>query len=268
MRILSGRRFTESDTGTSPPVVIVNRAFARRYLGDAALGASVPMGVGYGMENVEATVIGIADDVRFPAAAESTRPEVYYSFRQMEGKLEVPGVTFVLRTTGDPRVAGPALSTAIREADANLAPDAVVTMADRVLTSLARPRLYAALVGGFALFAILIAGVGMFGALSYSVAQRSRELGVRAALGASPLNIVGLVVREGIAVTAAGVALGLAAALILVRWLATFLYGVTPYDGGTFAVVPLLLTATAALACFIPARRASRVDPLRVLREG
>lgn len=266
LRVVSGRGFAETDTDTTPPVAVVNRAFSRRYLRDAALGARVPMGAGYGMESTEATIVGIVDDIRHPASAQSAHPEIYYSFRQMTGQLRVPGVTLLLRTSGDPAAAGPALRSAVREADPNLAPDAVVTMSDRVLTTLARPRLYAALVGGFALFAIVIAGVGLFGVLSYTVAQRSRELGVRAALGASPSAIVRLVLAGGLGVTGAGIVVGLGAALAVVRGLGTFLYGVTPYDALTFGVVPVVLGAVAALACFLPARRAARIDPLRVLR--
>lgn len=268
MRIVSGRGFAESDTDGAPPVVVVNRAFARRYLRDAALGATLPMRVGYGEPGTEATVIGVIDDVRYPGASEQARPELYYSFRQMGGTLPVPGVTFLLRTTGDPRAAGPALRDAIRDADADLAPDAIVTMTDRVLTGLARPRLYALLIAGFAVFAVVVAGVGLFGVLSYNVAQRSRELGVRAALGASPADILRMVLGEAVVVTAAGVLVGLGAAAVLTRSLATFLYGVRPYDPWTFTVVPLLVASVSLLACFGPARRAARVDPLQVLRAG
>jgi ABC-type antimicrobial peptide transport system permease subunit len=154
----------------------------------------------------------------------------------------------------------------VREADAGLAPDAVRTLEERLMTTLARPRLYAVLLGGFAAFALAIAAVGLFGVLSYTVAQRSRELALRTALGARQVDIVSLVLRQGLAVTAAGLIAGVIGSLWLTRAIATQLYGVTTHDGVTYAVVPLVLAGVAALACFGPARRAARLDPLRVLR--
>jgi putative ABC transport system permease protein len=135
-----------------------------------------------------------------------------------------------------------------------------------VMESLSRPRLYALVLGGFAGFALLIAGVGLFGVLSYSVTQRSRELGVRAAPGARPQDIVRLVVREGLLITLGGAVLGLAAAVVLTRWLASFLFGVPVHDVVTFATVPAVLLVVAAVASFVPALRAARLDPLKVLR--
>ena len=123
-----------------------------------------------------------------------------------------------------------------------------------------------ALLGGFAGFALVIAAVGLFGLLSYVVAQRSREIAVRSALGARPSQIVGLVVRQGLTIAVCGIVAGMAAAMVLARSMATLLYGVTPHDTITFIAVPLLLLAVTALACFVPARRAARLDPLRVLK--
>jgi putative ABC transport system permease protein len=266
MRIIEGRGFEEADTDTTPPVVVVNRAFARRYLGDSALGARLPMGLGYQTDDVEATVIGVIDDVRYLTAAESTQPELYYSFRQFKGRVTVPVVTLLVRTAGDPRALGPALRLAVRDADAGLVPDAVATMEDRMLTSIARPRLYAILLGGFAVFALLVAAVGLFGVLSYGVAQRSRELAVRTALGARPVDIIRLVLGHTLAVTGAGLAAGLLASLLLARALGSLLYGITPHDGITYAGVSVILIVVAAAASFGPARRAAQLDPLRTLR--
>ncbi|HEV3486455.1 MAG TPA: FtsX-like permease family protein, partial [Vicinamibacterales bacterium] len=268
LHVLAGRGFTHSDTDASPPVAIVNRAFSRRYAADAALGARVPMAVGYGMEGIDATVVGVIEDVQYPGTRQDAQPEIYYSFRQLRGELRVPVVTLVLRTYGDPQRAADGVRAAIHVVDPTLAPDMIATLEDRVLTSLARPRLYAAVLGGFAVFALVIAGVGLFGVLSYSVAQRSHEIGVRAALGASPARIVSMVLGQGLLVTSAGALIGVFAALLLVRTLSAFLYGVAPYDRLTFVLVPIVLLAAAALACVVPARRAARVDPLRVLRAG
>jgi putative ABC transport system permease protein len=139
-------------------------------------------------------------------------------------------------------------------------------MEDLVSTSLAQPRLYAVLLAGFAAFALAIAGVGLFGVLAYMVAQRSREIGVRTALGARPRDIVNLVVRQGLAIVLAGLAVGLAVAFAFVKSLSTFLYGVTAYDALSFTTVPIVLLLVAGVACLVPARRAASVDAVRVLR--
>ena len=182
---------------------------------------------------------------------------MYYSYRQFTGRLPVPGVTVLLRTEGDPGALAPSLRMAAREADDRLAPDSVMTMEDRVLTSLARPRLYAILLGGFASIALAIAGVGLFAVLSYTVGQRSRELAVRAAIGARQIDIVRLVVSQGLLGTIGGVAAGLAGSLVLTRAIGALLYGVTRYDPITYAGVPALLLLVAAAACLSPARRAA-----------
>jgi putative ABC transport system permease protein len=268
MRLVAGRGFADSDTETSQIAVIVNRAFAQRYLGDAPLGVRLPM-AGYSLatgESVESTVIGVVDDVRYLTAGTVSQPELYYSHRQFARRLRVPVVTLLVRTSNDPAPLAEAIRSAIREADAGLAPDAVRTLEERLMTTLARPRLYAVLLGGFAAFALAIAAVGLFGVLSYTVAQRSRELALRSALGARQVDIVSLVVRQGLAVTAAGLIAGMTGSLWLTRAIATQLYGVTTHDAVTYAVVPVVLSIVAALACFAPARRAARLDPLTVLR--
>jgi len=141
-----------------------------------------------------------------------------------------------------------------------------MTMEDRLMSSLSRPRAYALVLAGVATFALAIAVVGLFGVVSYSVAQRSREIGVRTALGAQTADVVDLVLRSGMTLTAAGLTAGLAAAALLVESLSKILYGVGPFDPATFTVVPLVLAVAAALACVGPARRAARIDPIRALR--
>jgi putative ABC transport system permease protein len=268
MRVIAGRAFADSDTESSERVVVVNQAFANRYLGDSPLGTRLPV-AGYGPpegEQLESTVIGIIDDVRYVTAAEVSQPELYYSHRQMYGRLPVQTITLVARTSGDPGLAAAAIRSAVREADGRLVADAVMPLEQRLLATLARPRLYAVLLGGFAGFALVIAAVGLFGALSYSVSLRSRELAIRAALGARRADILRLVLRQGLTVTLAGLLAGMLASIWLTHFLSTQLYGVTPHDTLTFVVVPLLLLLSAGLACFFPARRAARLDTLRVLR--
>jgi predicted permease len=267
MRIVAGRALLPTDIETSEPVVVVNQAFARRYLGDAPLGAKIPLaGYSSGDEQVETSVVGVVEDVRYVGTGRMALPELHYSHRQMRGGLPIPVVTLLVRSAGDAATLAPAIRAVVREADATLVPESILTLDERVMTTLARPRLYAIVLGGFAGFALAIAAVGLFGVLSYGVAQRSRELAVRSALGARRIDIVKLVLRQGFTVAAAGLCVGLLASMWLVRGIATQLYGVTTADGVTYAVVPLLLLLVAALACVGPARRAATLDPLKVLR--
>ena len=268
MRVVEGRDFTDLDTESSTPVAIVNRTFARQYFGDAAVGARLPMGIGYQDHTKEATVIGVVDDVRYPTGTNSTLPELFYSYRQFNGRLAVPSVTFLLRTRANPQALTTDLRTAIREADETLVPDAIATMEDRVLTGLARPRLYMILLIGFAAFALGVAAVGLFAVLSQTVAQRSREIAVRTALGARQSDILRLVTRQALSIIAVGLIAGMAAATALARSMSSFLYGVTPYDKLTYALVPLFLLVVATIACLAPARRAVKLDPVQVLRSN
>ena len=266
MRIVAGRGFAETDTDSSEPVAIVNRSFARRYLGDSAIGARIPMAVGYQNPDTDATVIGVVDDIRYLTAGDASHPEIYYSFRQLKGRLPIPSITLLVRTPHDPSALITALRSAVREADASLVPEAVMPLDDRMVTSLARPRLYAIVLGSFAAFTLAIAAVGLFGVLSYSVAQRSRELAVRAALGARPRDLARLVLGQCLAVTAAGLAAGFLISLALTRWIGTLLYGVTAQDAFSYLVVAAVVGLMAVVAGAAPARRAARLDPLRALR--
>jgi ABC-type antimicrobial peptide transport system permease subunit len=153
-----------------------------------------------------------------------------------------------------------------RQAAKAAAVDSIMTLEDRTAETLTRPRLYAVLLGTFAAFALAIAGVGLFGVLSYSVAQRSREIGVRSALGARVRDIIGLVVGQSMAIAITGLAIGLVASAWLMGLLQKFLFGVTPHDFVSFGAVAGVLLLVAAVASVVPARRAARVDPVQVLR--
>ncbi len=270
IRTIAGRGFSDLDTEASEPAVIVNQAFARRYLGEAPLGSRLPTGAyaPQGGDVREWTVIGVVEDVRYVTAGDSSQPELYYSYRQLGRRLPVQTVTLLARTSGDPGVAAAALRAAVRGADERLVADVVMPLEQRLITSLARPRLYAVLLGGFAGCALVIAAVGLFGVLSYSVSLRARELAIRAALGASRREIVRLVLRQGLSVTMGGIAAGMLASAWLTRVLSTQLYGVTAHDPLTFALVPLVLLAVGTLACLLPARRAAQLDLQRTLRRG
>jgi putative ABC transport system permease protein len=173
----------------------------------------------------------------------------------------------VVRTAADPAALLPLVAQYVKDAEPGLIPDSSMTMDDRVMASLAEPRLYAVLLATFAGFSLLIAGAGLFGVLSYSVAQRSREIGVRTALGARRADIFRLVLKQAFGVTIAGVGVGLAGAFLLVTLVGTLLYGIKAHDAVTFASVPVVILVIAALASFGPARRASRIDPLTAFRK-
>jgi putative ABC transport system permease protein len=172
----------------------------------------------------------------------------------------------VIRTASDPRGIVTIVRATVRDAAPGAPIESIQLMEDLVSASLARPRLYAVLLGTFAACALAIAAAGLFGVLSYSVAQRAREIGVRTALGARPSDIVRLVVAQSLSMTGVGLAAGLLLAVWTADGLSTFLYGVTTGDAATFAAIAVTLLVVAAIASYVPARRAARVDPVRVLR--
>jgi putative ABC transport system permease protein len=270
LRLRAGRLLTDSDTETSQPVLVVNKSFAEQYLGDNPIGRRLSLSL---YRQAEWEIVGVVEDMKqggletgpFIRTADSAQPEMFSSYRQF-GEMRTDTIFFVARAVGDPSALAPAVRAIIREQAPALVLDSVMTMEDRLMSSLSRPRAYAFVLGGFATFALAIAAVGLFGVLSYSVAQRSREIGVRTALGAQTVDIVALVLRSGMVITAAGLAGGLAASALLVESLSKILYGVRPFDPATFIVVPLVLALAAALACVGPARRAARIDPIRALR--
>ena len=268
LRLIAGRSLEHSDTETSQRVVVVNSTFAKRYLDDAPLGTKIPVAVwGQQDRRTEAIVVGVVEDVRYVAMTATTLPEMYFSYRQFSGGLPVTVATLLVRSDDTPTALASVVRSVVRQADDGLVAEAVMTLEDRLLTtSLARPRLYAILLGSFAVVAILVTGVGLFAVLSFTVSQRTRELGVRAALGASRGELVRLVVWQGIGVALGGLAAGLLASVSLARYLASLLYEIKPADGATYIAVPVILIAVAAISCFAPARRASRLDPLRALR--
>jgi putative ABC transport system permease protein len=270
LRLRAGRLLTDSDTRTSQPVLVVNKSFADQYLGDDPIGRRFSLSL---YRQAEWEVVGVIEDMKqggletagFISTADGAQPEMFSSYRQF-GEMRPDSIFFVARSAGDPSALAPAVRAIVREQAPALVLDSVMTMDDRLMSSLSRPRAYALVLGGFAAFALAIAGVGLFGVLSYSVAQRSREIGVRTALGAQTADIVALVLRSGAAITAAGLAAGLGAAALLVESLSKILYGVDPFDPATFLVVPLVLALAAAVASVAPARRAARIDPMRALR--
>jgi ABC-type antimicrobial peptide transport system permease subunit len=195
---------------------------------------------------------------------DTPQPEVYFAAGQRP--LEYTDLYLVVRTGAEPRALVPALRSIVHDTAAQAPLESIMTLEDRVASTLSRPRLYAVLLGTFAVFALAIAGVGLFGVLSYTVAQRAREIGIRTALGAQVRDIVGLIVGQSVAIAGAGLAVGLVASFWLTGALQSFLFGVTPHDAVSFGTVAVLLLAVSVLASIVPARRAAKVDPVKVLR--
>ena len=269
LQLLSGRALEDSDVATSQPVVVVNETFARRFLSDQPLTARIPMGIWGQDQPGTAYVVGIVEDVRYIGSGATTLPEMYFSYRQLPFGLRSSTATLLVRADSDTTGVASAVRHAVRETDAALVAGTVMTLEDRLLmTTLARPRLYAVLLAAFATVALVVTGVGLFGVLSFTVAQRTRELGVRAALGATRFNLVTLVLRQGLLVTAAGALAGVAGAAWLGSFISTLLYGVTAFDAATYVGVPIVLLLVALAACAAPAWRAARLDPLRALRNS
>ncbi|MCR4375704.1 MAG: ABC transporter permease [Acidobacteria bacterium] len=262
--LAEGRDFTDTDTPAAASVLLVNETFARTYMDGEGVGARLPIAAD--PDRNESEVIGIVRDIQPQTRGESPRPEIYFAAAQVAAGLGYSEPVIVARTSADPGALIPALRDTVQQIDGRILLDNVMTMEDRLRAGLARPRLYALLATSLSSLALLIAGVGVFGVLSYTVTQRRREIGVRAALGARPRDIIMLTIRQGLWITAAGLVLGLGAAALLVRYLDGLLWGVVPFDPVSFAQVPLVLLLVAVLACWWPARRATRIDPLTALR--
>ena len=265
MRVITGRGFASTDTAASAKVVVVNRTFAKRYLTDRAIIDRIANFADD--DNVEFEVIGVVDDVLKHDVSDPPQPELYSLNRQMTSRTFDPNMgSLVIRTSGDPRAFVEPLRRIVHEQDPSLTLESVVTMEDRVSAALARPRLYATLLGTFAVCALVIASVGLFGLLSYAVAQRKREIAIRSALGATPGGVVRLILRQGFFVTIAGLAAGMVLSMAVIEYLATLLYGVTVHDAMSFVAVPLVIIGIASVASLVPAGRASRIDPMSTMR--
>jgi putative ABC transport system permease protein len=277
LRLIAGRRLNVGDSEGSTSALVVNRSFAAQYLGEHPVGQRLNFrGPGAGTVSQRGVweVVGVIEDMKqggldragiIVSTADTNQPEMFTSYRQL-GVAFAPSVFLVMRTTGDPSSLTPTLRALIREHAPSLVLDSVMTMEDRLMATLAKPRTYAFVLAAFALFALAISGAGLFGVLSYGVAQRTREIGVRSALGARASDLVGLVLRQAVLMTITGLVIGVSAAALLTTSLSRVLYGISPYDTASFVVGPILVALVALAACVAPARRAIAIDPLRALR--
>jgi putative ABC transport system permease protein len=257
--LLLGRPFTEADNAQAPKVVIVNETFARRYWpNDNPIGKHIVVG----RWPDPAEVIGVAADVKNKGLAQDPQPQLYLSFPQ----LPWGSMNLLVRSAVEPH----SLVSSIRAQISAIDPDQPITKIETVDelmdTSRAQPRFILILLAIFSGLALALAVVGIYGVLAYSVAERRQELGIRLALGAGKSDILRMIVRQGLALTAIGVALGLAAAFALARVMSSLLYKIGAYDLPTFALAPLTFLAIAFLASYLPARRATQVDPIEALR--
>jgi putative ABC transport system permease protein len=263
-----GRLFTPEDRLGSLPVVVISEKAARVYWpGGDPLGKRMKF-----FENWE-TVIGIVADVKDSTMAAAPEPHTYTPYLQVPDKeLENPSIAelrtlhLAVRTRGNPTAMANSLRAEVNSLDPALAISDVKTGEAAIQESLAPQRFNLSLLGLFAALAIFLSAVGVYGVLSYSVAQRSHEIGVRIALGAQPVRLLAMVIREGLRLTLTGAAIGIAAALFLNRLMADLLYGVTSHDPLTFAGVIALICFVSVTACYVPARRAAKVDPMVALR--
>jgi len=263
--LLQGRTFTLADRQGSAPVTIINKTLARKYWpGEDALGKHMRMSGGE-TNPPWMTVVGIVGDVRRLGLAEELTPELYVPYRQYPW-MNLPH-SAVVRTYANPMLVADSIRRSVSEIDPNEAIDSVTTM-ERIihLRSLNDRSFNMVLLGILAALALLLSVVGIYSVMSYSVSQRTQEIGVRLALGARRKDVLWLVLQMGAKTAIVGVAVGLCAALILSRFMSSLLFKVSAADPITFASVAILLSAVVFLANYIPARRATRVDPLVALR--
>jgi ABC-type antimicrobial peptide transport system permease subunit len=243
--------------------VTINQAAAKRFWPDEdPLGKLVRVQGSGGPPTEWHRIVGIVGNIRHLALDLEPRPELYFYAPIWERR------NLLVRTTSDARTLIPAVRTAILSVDRRFAVTNIDTMDGLVLRSMATRRFGMLLLGTFAALALLLAAIGLYGVMSYAVAQRQKEIGVRMALGAPQREVALMVIRQGMALVLIGAAIGLAGGLTLSRLMASLLYGVSPFDPLTLLTVPLLLAFVALLACYLAARRATKVDPVIALREG
>jgi putative ABC transport system permease protein len=260
IRLLRGRMFDERDHAKSPTVMVINEELARElFPGEDAVGKRLTYNWG---DDIDGEIIGVVRNVHETSLTDKPATAFYRPFSQFpDGNLNV-----LIRTTGDPMALAGSVRAQIKALDPNLPVASVRTMQSVVGDATARSRMSSYLLAGFAGIALLLAAIGLYGIISYGVAQRRGEIGVRVALGANRGDILGLIVRQGMALTAVGLVVGLVGAFILTRLLRSLLFGVTTTDAATFVAVPFLLAGVALLASYLPASRAARVDPAIALR--
>jgi predicted permease len=255
--VLRGRTFTDADDARAPSVAIVNETFVKRLWPDGnALGRT------FGFHGDRVVVVGVARDAKYGSLTEKTPPYVYIP----TGQMWQPNQTLLVRSTGDPNVLAPAIRDAVRDVDGAVPRPSVRTLREETSIVLFPQRIAAIVTGVLGAVGLLLAAVGLYGIIAYSVGRRTREIGVRVALGAQRWDVLRMVVREGMWLAGIGVAVGIALAAGATRLIAAFLFDVSPIDAVTFVGMSVLFVGVAFLASYLPARRAASTDPLTALR--
>jgi putative ABC transport system permease protein len=254
--LLRGREFTEQDTGATR-VAIVNSTMARRFWPNVD-----PLGKRFGSRSTWYTIVGVVGDVKFTSLAKDADPEFYEPYRQ----TPIADMVLALRSASDPAPLAAALRESVRGADPTQAISRITTMGEYLSDRLGEPRLSALLFVGFGVTALLLAAIGIYGVISFSVTRRTREIGIRIALGAARREVMWLAVGEAVLLASIGVAVGIAAALSLTRVMQGMLFGVSATEPLVYVAVSALLIATGAFAAYLPALRATRITPSLALR--
>ncbi|MGH9711219.1 MAG: ABC transporter permease, partial [Candidatus Acidiferrales bacterium] len=261
--LIAGREFTEADTAKSHKVVIINEKLARRFFaGRNPIGMHIAFGAGNSV-HPDMEIVGVVKDSKWDGARNAISPFLYEPYAQFS---QLSFLTFYARTERDPAAMAASLHARIEQLDPNLPVKGMMTLNEQISDSMFNDRLVAILSMSLALLAALLAALGLYGVLSYVVARRTREIGIRMALGGQRGDILRLVLRQGAQLTVIGGVVGIVAALALTRLMSSLLFGVSATDPLTFVAVAVLLAIVSGAACYIPAQRAVRVDPMVALR--
>jgi predicted permease len=264
IRMLRGRDFSDHDTSTSTPVAIINKAMARLYFGDRdPLGETIGFFTNAETKQPRLTVVGIVEDTHQMNLRERAPAAVYTPLTQEQAP---PWINFEIRTAQNPAGLAAAAVAAARSVSKDVVIRYVRTMAQQVNASLVRERLLATLSGSFAVLALILAAVGLYGVMSYTVSRRGREIGIRMALGARRGNVLWQMLRQTLIVSICGVAAGMAVVLLTSSYMSTLLFGLSERDPYTLVAVSAVLLITATVAGFFPARRAATMDPVRAIK--
>jgi putative ABC transport system permease protein len=263
--LIAGREFTDADTANSAKVALVNQTFAKKFgLGNDAVGKLMGWAPGEGYRSeLDTTIVGVVEDAKYSEVKQTVPPQFFVPYRQDK---ELGGMHVYVRTSGDVAQAASAITAVVKRLDPGLPIEELETLPEQVRNNTYLDRMITTLSAAFALLATLLAAIGLYGVLAYTVAQRTREIGLRMALGAAPDRVRGMVLRQVAIMTLVGALVGLAGALAVGKGAQSILFQMTGADPAVLALSAVALALVALCAGFIPAHRASRVDPMRALK--